>query len=377
MELYIFDKQREPIGVIDTFESLIWKRSYQNIGSFELHIFLPQEDEDAFNLIELLKKDHYIMKGNDSEELGIIKIVELSDEDGEKIMVRGFLLDSIMARRIILGRIAFNGTAETMMKHVVYKNFIDTTPNRVYPNLVLSPSRGITTPASDINSYGVVASWLTEQSKLYEVGWRVLFDIETKDFVFDVYQGIDSSGSQTVNPQIIFSMDYENVLNQTFIQDVSDVKTTAIVAGSDEGVDRIIEMVGDNFVGEDRYELFVDAKDLQPEDDEGEPIPEATYREQLSVRGELKLAEYKPIATFESGISVLSNYVYREDYDLGYKVTIENRRWGVVLDTRITEISEIYEKNIVDENEIIVMDIEVVFGENVPTIIDKVRRVMR
>lgn len=49
-----------------------------------------------------------------------------------------------------------------------------------------------------------------------------------------------------------------------------------------------------------------------------------------------------------------------------YKVTIQNDRWGLVLNTRITSVEEVYENDTVD--------IRVNFGSNIPTLIDKIQQ---
>ena len=46
--------------------------------------------------------------------------------------------------------------------------------------------------------------------------------------------------------------------------------------------------------------------------------------------------------TFDNEILTQSNLVY-EDYNLGDLVTAINSKWKVVLDSRITEVTEIYE----------------------------------
>lgn len=148
-----------------------------------------------------------------------------------------------------------------------------------------------------------------------------------------------------------------------------------LIAGQGEGTARKVAMINDNLTGFDRRELYVDARDIADtkestvEGEEAIPIPDAEYQTILIERGNSKLAETQPICTFESGISVLSNLVYKEDFDLGDRVTIQNVRWGLVLNTRITVVEEVYENDTVD--------IRVNFGSNIPTLIDKIHQKMR
>ena len=47
--------------------------------------------------------------------------------------------------------------------------------------------------------------------------------------------------------------------------------------------------------------------------------------------------------TFDTEILTQGPYHYGQDWDLGDVVTVQNRKWGVTLDSRITEITEVYE----------------------------------
>ena len=46
-----------------------------------------------------------------------------------------------------------------------------------------------------------------------------------------------------------------------------------------------------------------------------------------------------------------------------------DKKWGITIDTRITEVEEVYESNKVEIN--------VTFGNNIPTLIDKIKMKMR
>ena len=62
------------------------------------------------------------------------------------------------------------------------------------------------------------------------------------------------------------------------------------------------------------------------------------------------------------------NLIYEEDFNLGDIVTIKNDRWNISTDRRITEITEIYEKD--------GFRLDVTFGNALPGIIDKVKQIV-
>lgn len=363
MDIYVFDKSFNMLGIIDRYTSLIWTRQFHKRGTFELHAFVSQS-------LSLLQKGNILVKSDNSQEAVMIETITLRDEDAETIVVRGFFIENFLNDRFVWGTQTQTGTIEDVMKGFVKDNCITPTDvNRIIPNLILSPTAGITIPATEVNSYDNLALLMEELAIKYDVGWRIIFDIANKQYAFEVYAGNDLSINQTLNPQVIFSSDYENVLNQEYTDSDANHRNMTLVGGEGDGPDRIMKSINDAYSGFDRKELFLDAGDIPVQDEYGYIRGVAEYSVLLEERGKSVLAELQPIKTFESGISVLSNLIYRQDYDLGDIVTYQNDKWGLTVSPRITMIEEVYENNSVD--------IRVNFGSNIPTIMDKLKRVVR
>jgi hypothetical protein len=85
----------------------------------------------------------------------------------------------------------------------------------------------------------------------------------------------------------------------------------------------------------------------------------------LADRGSSKLDEMREIQTFDSTVNLNSNLMYKQDFDLGDIVTCTSKKWGLTLDTRITEVIEVYEEK--------GPSVSVTFGNNIPTFIDKIK----
>ena len=194
-------------------------------------------------------------------------------------------------------------------------------------------------------------------------GIRTLIDLQNKEMLFDVYQGLDRTAGQSENAPAIFSKEFENILHQEYTDSLNNYRTIALVAGEGEGSGRKLVTVGGG-TGFDRYELFIDARDLQQED-----MTNEEYEAVLTDRGQSKLAEMKEIQTFESKININSNLKYKEDFNLGDIVTCTSKKWGITIDTRITEVEEIYEET--------GFDVNITFGNSIPTLIDKIKQVVR
>lgn len=364
MELYIFDRDFNFKGITEDYFSLIWIRRYSRRGEFELHGNLSTET------IDLLKKGNMIWKKGDAEA-GYIQHRYLSQDDtGKEILViKGSFSTDYLEQRIVWNRKNISSTPEVAVREIANDNCINpSNPDRKLPNFELGELKGYSGDIDAQVSYKNVLETVENIATEAELGIRTLFDRENKKLIFDIYEGIDRTAGQSVNAPAIFSKEFENILEQEYIDSDIDYKNTALIAGEGEGEARERVSIEEG-QGLDRYELYVDARDLQSTkmvNDEEVAIPIAEYRKILNDRGLSKLDEHKKIETFDSKINLRSNLEYKKDFDLGDKVTIRSKKWGITIDTRITEVQEIYEEQ--------GLEINVVFGNDMPTLIDKIKR---
>jgi len=362
MEIYVLDSGLNLSYITDEASSVIWHRKYFEPGEFQVVTILSQENLDAFKIGNFVW-----LHGQD--EVGVIEHIEFRQEkDGSQSMIIvGSLATGLLRRRIILGTEYINDTVENAMRRIVNNHAVSPADSaRDIPSLVLGELKGYPERITYQVSYANVCDELQRLGQLAGLGYRVLLDYDSKQLIFDVYKGVDRTAGQSVNSRAVFSTDYENVLEQTYIDSMKDYRNVAIVAGAGEGAERIIATAGAG-IGLDRLEIYIDARDLQPVDEMGNPIPEPEYIELLVNRGLTKLAQYPLNRTYDANINVVSgNLVYRQDFDLGDLVTIKNDQWGVTIDTRITEMEEVYEQT--------GMDVYATFGNKLPTLIDKIRK---
>ncbi|HDX9631836.1 TPA: siphovirus ReqiPepy6 Gp37-like family protein [Bacillus cereus] len=362
MDLYVFNTQLEFIGVIDTYHSFIFERYLTKPGSCTLTLTF---DSDAF---ALLQDDHIIAKENDLKDACYISHHSIEQEENghDKLIVKGFSLANLLRKRIVWGTQRYTGDIDKVMKEFVDKNVIHPVDSRrVLPGFSLSPTKTFGNVA-EVSSYKYLPDCLEDIAEKNDVGWRVLLDLEKKQYVFDPYRGRNLTTEQDTIDPVIFSTENENVINQRYVYDQGSYANTVLVAGSGEGTNRKVVTINNDKSGWERIELFVDARDLSDQGEDGNPIDSAVYNQMLMERGQKKLLEAVKIESFESEIDANSQYVYREDYDLGDRVTVMNRKWGIVMHPRITAVTETYQKGTVDIN--------VEFGTNIPTLIDVIKR---
>ncbi|MEH7456315.1 siphovirus ReqiPepy6 Gp37-like family protein [Bacillus sp. JJ1127] len=361
MELYIFNRQFEFLGIVDDYNALIVERNLTNVGKFTLTA------EFTFEVFELLSEGNIFAKSDNVQEAYYICSHEIEEEGTqEKLTVKGFSIENLLARRIVWRQQRYDGDIDTVMKSFVKYNVITPeNPKRILPNFSVSPPKTFG-ETSEVCSYKPLVEILESTSLKNDVGWRVLFDINSKEFKFDVFRGEDLSINQNDKDPVIFSTEYENVVNQKYVKDSSQFANMVLVAGAGEGEKRKIELIRDDLSGWERVEMFVDARDLSDQDEDGNVISTDKYQKMLKDRGLSKLAEAENVEAFEGEVDSNSQFIYRKDFDLGDRVTVLNKKWGIVMHPRITSVTEEYENGILNVN--------VEFGTNKPTLIDTIKR---
>lgn len=345
-------------------------QSAYGIESCELRInrYLQHADK--------LQKDNIFFPTNQTHKAYIIKHREIElDENGkatENWIIKAFQLKHIVTQRLIYptdgqSHNEYEGSVEGAMKHFVNTEMVNPQdPARVYPNLVIAPNLNRGATVKEKARYASLSEKLTDLGTLNKLAWNIVVDAANKQFVFDVYEGVKRTAGQFNVPPVIFSTEFETLKSMSFAESAIDYKNVAIVAGQGEGVERKIMELGEA-VGRDRYELFVDARDVanETEGENPQPRPEPDIIADLTKRGTEKLAECEQTIYCEGQVLTKSILVYERDYFLADTVTLQNKAWGIELDTTLTAVKEIVEPG--------KYAVEVTFDNNRPTLISKIK----
>lgn len=368
MEIHVFDMNLNRLGMIDDFEDVKIERHYTKMSYLYLSI------EGTKDNIDLLQKGRILVKSNDFSRGYLILKREYEDENSSVLEVSAPSLNILLHRRIVLGQQVYNGNLETVIKSFVDKNAINTSFNRVIPNLIMDTvNRCGLNDGTETASNVHLDDLSYKLCNKYDCSWDILIDLENKQFVFSTWQGTDRSTQQSENPHVIFSKDFDNVLKQNFLEDDSGYRSTAIVSGEDEGLATRYVVVNNELSGFDRHEVYCDANEIKKtyRDEVNREImlTDAEYNALLSSEGEKTLSEYKKITTFKSDVDLYSNYAFGVDYFLGDKVSIRNDDLNVILHTRIITAIETVNRS--------GTSLEINFGSNIPNLIDKIKRAVK
>ena len=340
MILHVLDQSFNLVGVVDDYISIIWRPAYYNIGDFELYI---NATSDA---VDLLKKDYYLVKDNDVsvDEDGnttysnvmIIKNFTLTTniDEGDKFVFTGKELKSILNKRIVWTQTNLSGTAEEAIRTLVTENAIaPTDANRTIPALVLGAAAGLPDRIEKQITGAKLDQSIIEICQTYNYGWDIF--IYNSAMVLIVYQGVDRSFNQLERPYVVFSDEFDNIVNSEYQLNTEMYSNTALVGGEGEGAQRKYATVGADNSGLERCEVFVDARDLSSN---AGAIAADKYLALLDERGRQNLATCSNTEAF-TGEVTSGSFNYGEDFYLGDKVTLINR-YGISKDVVVLSAIE-------------------------------------
>lgn len=354
VNIRFFDKDINFIGEVDLFTSLFFISKWETYGNFEIHF-------GKFNN-ELFQKGNLIMLNNNPNMTGFIdyRAIKGNKKNTEDVILKGFTLENWFVNRITeppKGKAydVYDASIEEIMFGLVNINAVNPVNlKRKIPNLILGQCKNRGEKLKFQTRYKVLADELTKLSKASGLGWNITLDYKNKKFIFNVLEGKDLTANQNTNPPKIFSMEYDNILSQDYIDSNLDYKNMAIVAGQGEGENREIKLLNDNLEGLERREIFIDARDIE----QGETG-------NLEDRGKIKLAEHKQINTFETKVI---GYDYRKNWNLGDLITTIDKTLYEKADNRVSEVKETWERT--------GYKVEPTFGTPIPTPIEKIKQMI-
>lgn len=316
----------EPIDILENMKSVRWTRKFQKPGTFQLSI----QGRTS------LEKEQLLVRGDD---IAVIETIRRSFTavSGEQAIITGRFLSSYCNRRVIKETKSISGTYEYVMKKLVTDLMTATAgSDRAFPLLVVASSHGFT---SETLAYQAIDKKLGDELEWLAAASSLGFAIRLIDdqLVFDVLQGVDRTDSQTVNPQAVFSIKFENILSQTFTQDTTDETNFAYVKMPEAGDSAEVMTTYGTATGRSRREILVMGSNVR-EDENGVANSLATQLALLQEQGRSTVTD--ETLAFESTIDPNSALVYGVDYDLGDISSLTAEDWGISLDAQITEAEE-------------------------------------
>lgn len=357
--LEVRNSNREIIGILDDFQSIIWETNYYSTGAFEVYLrAVPQ-------YINVLQIGNYVTRPDD-ENIGIIENinVEYSEEFGKMIAASGRFAKSILDRRIIynasgnttgklsISPVISSGLVETAVRKLVTDHIISSPQTaRNISFITLGELQGITKKIVDESgkntqvqtSFGNLLEYTDEMLHSYELGAKMVFDRETLQLKYTVYEGKDRSRNNTQNNlPIIMSQEYDNFFSSKYEKNTTQIKNTALIGGEGEGADRFCTMIGTNAVGLNRREVWIDASAQSKTyelNGEQKQYTDDEYLALLKSAGTQTIADYQTTEIYDGELNI-NALTYKTDFNVGDIITVEDNELNIYINPRIIAVIE-------------------------------------
>ena len=263
MQIYVFNKDLEPVGIVENYTSAFWINRYFSNGNCE--VCVPATSEN----LQLFKIGYYLIRYDSDLSCKIQKIeIDTNAQSGNVLIITGIDVKSFLDQRIVWGNYSYNGRTEAILQNLVRNSLIvlgDRGLKDSHGNFIISndTSQGFSQTRVQEISYKNVGEQVREICKEMGWGYRVRFGTlvapTRPGFLFGVYNGADRSET------VVFSPMYENLKESKFIIDASDMGNVTLVGGQGQGVLREFAELGTSLteaVSTERHEFFTDAKDI-------------------------------------------------------------------------------------------------------------------
>lgn len=416
-----------PLGLINQMTALTWTERFNDVGGFELYAPLTDDNaellqaenllwigEDTLGVIETVTKE--------MDDEGALSL-SVSGRFNECWLERRVVWEAYVAtgylsntmRAVVNQNVINPSVTQRVLPHVT----LSTSQTLLGPSTSVTVSRGDT-----------LLTALQDLGNANGLSVRLVNDVQNRTCAFTVLSGVDRSIEQNGNPAVMLSTELSDILSSDYSMDTTAYLNTAYIGGAGEGDARRMATVNDTESGLDRRELWVDARDIQDYEtwdmekvttyvewdtnksgtsyqvkitetktltnpDTGEKrttvetyyewmdsVPEtktetgtedvtledSVYLPMLQERGKEKLTECLKVEAFNSQIRMQGAraYTYGEDYFLGDRITVQDKKIRVQISTEVTEVERAW-----DEES---YTVTLTLGNAAPTITQLVRK---
>lgn len=325
----ILNSDFEKIAEIDDYISFIWTRRYYKAGDFELCVDISKS--------EFLKIGNFVQRPGDLEAMIIEKVeIQRTDEASEMIIASGREACSILDRRVISTQNQITGRVLDGIIQLIDDNVNNPAIEaRKIPYFVFAV---ISTSTAEIDAQYLgenLFDTICSLCETFSIGFRSRVYRQYPTLQMDFFDGKDRSVGQSENERVIFSDEFDNLTNCDYVKSIENYATDVLVGGEGGGTGRtMVWSAKDSKSGYERFEKFLDASNAVSND---HIITQETYEKQLEGLGLAEVTEY---TTAFSGEVNFDSVNFGIDVEVGDIVTIENKKWGMYVNTRILEVIE-------------------------------------
>lgn len=272
MDILVLNEKFETVRVIDDYISLIWTERYAGPGDFSLEIH-------AKDLIKYNIRPNYFLWRKETPTLMCIEYIRLVTDvsAGNSILVKGRSLECYLDRRIALGKQEFDEViVKKAIEDLMNENIIKPSKKERAAPMILDdfPSRSEKDKFSGIFQGETISDILEEICDVFDYGYYFRYNIETGEYHFGLYEGVDRSWAQEENTWVVYSPKLDTLINSEFVFDNSNGMTSFVICGEEESVTvnptsgetlewpQVWVVTEDDHTGWDRKEGFIDGSSV-------------------------------------------------------------------------------------------------------------------
>ncbi|ANS02640.1 hypothetical protein B40_1752 [Lactococcus cremoris] len=340
-------------GILDVFESLTVNWRYYTYSQFSLKILLEDVQKIIFNNSEEIQRRKDILFSlfisdnilNINDVYFYIDRVVCDDSTKGEVVISGKSLRAKSLKRIVY-RI-YHQTKKP--EQIIYDHINNEVVNpsqasrKIQYLSITSPGTLSTSTVDYQNSYGVVCDEVDALCSTYDIGIR-----ETATNLQNPHNKLEIVKGKDLSDVVEFNVDFDNLLSESYESSNFDEATMAWVFGEGDGSARLNVKLNDNLAGLEREEIYVDARDIQKQTQDGSgkdiTLTDSQYKATLTSRGIEKLAEQEEVLTLNGDIDLESDlFVYGKDYELGDRVRFTSKLFNLTKTSVLAGIDETWD----------------------------------
>ena len=285
------------VDVIRTYTFVQYTDYFNDIGTFTVKVPITEK-----SLPNLMVEGNYILfeKLGDKFEMGVIKYFHKEGLETPTVEIKGYMFSHLLTYRVFQKTFRLYGRVFDIQRDFITKMFINCDDlRRQIDEVMLAPTYAQDTPKIQFCETGKdAAEAIKDMNEPYGYGFALTPSIAKYDpttgrdqnimsYVFRQYVPTRRTiGNEEGNDPVVFDMELSNLSDLMYEVDATQSKNVAIVAGEDTAQNRkVIEVGVDSLYGIDRNELYVDARDLQMEEQEADHY--LTYDETIMLLNQM------------------------------------------------------------------------------------------
>lgn len=372
------------VDILRKYEYSQYEYKAREIGTFTINAMLDKE-----NLYLMDKtKNYYVLFDNDV--FGVIESVKReSDSETSKVFkIKGSLALKLLEYRVIKGQVTFKGKSYKYIEELIKQNLImsDDENRNIALAVEFENEERLKQVCSIVDKQVTGGSLWDEISEVAEAD-KLKIELRPNIVVINTEhpQNIDGwtliigAGEDRTRHRankavssVVFSQSLSNIANTDYTVNRSKLRNTVYIAGEGEGADRKwynIDVNSDVTLGErrgwNRRELWVDARDIQSEQD-NKKLTDAEYEELMKQRADEKAKDNDLSEEYTATVTdITKQYTYKKDYNIGDFVTVADEELGMEIDAQITNVT------VTKQNDRDIVDIEFTYGSRIKDIVDE------